>query len=128
MIIRPQESTRSACVQGEAYFSGIAAERFCVRNSGATAVVEGVGDHALQYMTGGTAVILGRTGKNFGAGMSGGIAYVYDPHGKLHGLCNEDVADDLEPLEADEVASVTALLSELQIDFPCSNGLQMGSI
>ena len=89
--------------QGEAYFSGMAAERFCVRNSGATAVVEGVGDHACEYMTGGTAVILGRTGKNFGAGMSGGIAYVYDPHGELQGLCNEDVEDDLEPLQADEV-------------------------
>ena len=90
-------------VQGEAYFSGMAAERFCVRNSGATAVVEGVGDHACEYMTGGTALILGRTGKNFGAGMSGGIAYVYDPHGELPGLCNQDVEDDLEPLKADEV-------------------------
>lgn len=81
----------------------MAAERFCVRNSGATAVVEGVGDHACEYMTGGTAVVLGRTGKNFGAGMSGGIAYVYDPEGLLPGLCNEDVEGDLEPLKADEV-------------------------
>lgn len=76
-----------------------------MRNSGATAVVEGVGDHACEYMTGGTALILGRTGKNFGAGMSGGIAYVYDPHGKLPGLCNEDVAGDMEPLKVDEVIS-----------------------
>ena len=61
---------------GEAYFRGIAAERFCVRNSGASAVVEGVGDHGCEYMTGGRVVILGETGRNFGAGMSGGIAYV----------------------------------------------------
>ena len=98
-----------SAVQGEAYFSGMAAERFCVRNSGATAVVEGVGDHACEYMTGGTALILGRTGKNFGAGMSGGIAYVYDPHGELPGLCNEDVEDDLEPLKADEVTFAVLL-------------------
>ncbi|KAL0054356.1 hypothetical protein WJX82_007542 [Trebouxia sp. C0006] len=97
-------------VKGEAYFSGMAAERFCVRNSGATAVVEGVGDHACEYMTGGTALILGRTGKNFGAGMSGGIAYVYDPHGELPGLCNEDVEDDLEPLKADEDVSLVRSL------------------
>ena len=64
---------------GEAYFRGIAAERFCVRNSGAKVVVEGIGDHGCEYMTGGRAVILGPTGRNFGAGMSGGIAYVYDP-------------------------------------------------
>lgn len=86
-------------VRGEAYFSGIAAERFCVRNSGAHAVVEGVGDHALEYMTGGVAVILGPTGKNFGAGMSGGFAFVYDPNGRLASLCNVDVASDLFPLE-----------------------------
>ncbi len=66
-------------IQGEAYFRGQAAERFCVRNSGATAVIEGVGDHGCEYMTGGRAVILGPTGRNFAAGMSGGIAYVYDP-------------------------------------------------
>ena len=63
---------------GEVYINGIAGERFCVRNSGATAVVEGCGDHGLEYMTGGYAVILGKTGKNFAAGMSGGIAYVLD--------------------------------------------------
>jgi glutamate synthase (NADPH/NADH) len=65
---------------GQAFFRGIAAERFCVRNSGAQAVVEGCGDHGCEYMTGGVAVILGPTGKNFGAGMSGGLAFVYDPH------------------------------------------------
>ena len=70
-------------IAGEAYFRGVAGERFCVRNSGATAVVEGVGDHGCEYMTGGTVVVLGRTGRNFAAGMSGGIAYVYDEDGKF---------------------------------------------
>jgi glutamate synthase (NADPH) large chain len=64
---------------GSAYVRGVVGERFCVRNSGAVAVVEGVGDHGCEYMTGGRAVVLGETGRNFGAGMSGGIAYVYDP-------------------------------------------------
>jgi glutamate synthase (ferredoxin) len=73
---------------GEAYIRGVAGERFCVRNSGATAVVEGVGDHGCEYMTRGTAVILGAVGKNFGAGMSGGIAYIYDPDGRLDGSLN----------------------------------------
>ncbi|MCA9010904.1 MAG: glutamate synthase subunit alpha, partial [Planctomycetaceae bacterium] len=73
---------------GEAYFRGIAAERFCVRNSGATAVIEGCGDHGLEYMTGGRAVVLGPTGRNFAAGMSGGIAYVYDPDSKFLVNCN----------------------------------------
>lgn len=82
----------------------MAAERFCVRNSGADAVVEGVGDHGCEYMTGGTAVILGPVGKNFGAGMSGGFAYVYDPDSRLPGMCNEDVEDDLEPLKDDKVS------------------------
>jgi glutamate synthase domain-containing protein 3 len=73
---------------GEAYFRGIAGERFCVRNSGAWAVVEGVGDHGCEYMTGGRAAILGGTGRNFAAGMSGGIAFVYDPDGTFPGRCN----------------------------------------
>ena len=73
---------------GEAYFSGIAGERFAVRNSGATAVVEGAGDHCCEYMTGGTVVVLGRTYRNFGAGMSGGVAYVYDIDGKFASRCN----------------------------------------
>ena len=66
---------------GEAYIRGVAGERFCVRNSGATAVVEGVGDHGCEYMTGGRVVVLGQTGRNFAAGMSGGIAYVLDEKG-----------------------------------------------
>ncbi|KAL4855140.1 Glutamate synthase [NADH] [Chlorella vulgaris] len=97
---------------GEAYFRGVAAERFCVRNSGAHAVVEGCGDHGCEYMTGGTAVILGGTGKNFGAGMSGGIAYVYDPHHTFASLCNVDVASDLFPLE--DGKDLTALRSLVQ--------------
>ncbi|XP_020573935.1 glutamate synthase 1 [NADH], chloroplastic isoform X2 [Phalaenopsis equestris] len=87
--------------KGEAYFSGMAAERFCVRNSGATAVVEGVGDHGCEYMTGGVVVVLGKTGRNFAAGMSGGIAYVYDVDGKFHNLCNLELVD-LEKIEEEE--------------------------
>jgi glutamate synthase (NADPH/NADH) large chain len=75
-------------IAGEAYFRGVAGERFCVRNSGASAVVEGTGDHGAEYMTGGTVVVLGRTGRNFAAGMSGGIAYVYDADGTFAQRCN----------------------------------------
>jgi len=75
-------------IDGEAYYRGIAGERFCVRNSGATAVVEGTGDHGCEYMTGGTVVVLGRTGLNFAAGMSGGVAYVYDADGTFASRCN----------------------------------------
>ncbi|MCD6076167.1 MAG: gltB, partial [Ramlibacter sp.] len=73
---------------GEAFFSGVAGERFAVRLSGATAVVEGTGDHGCEYMTGGTVVVLGKTGRNFAAGMSGGVAYVYDEDGKFASRCN----------------------------------------
>ena len=73
---------------GEAFFSGVAGERFAVRLSGATAVVEGTGDHGCEYMTGGTVVVLGQTGRNFAAGMSGGLAYVYDEDGQFHQRCN----------------------------------------
>ena len=81
-------------VSGAAYINGIAGERFAVRNSGATAVVEGVGDHCCEYMTGGKVVVLGKTGRNFAAGMSGGIAYVYDPENNfINGLCNTETID-----------------------------------
>src|SRR6185295_10156884 len=73
---------------GEAYIRGVVGERFCVRNSGATAVVEGVGDHGCEYMTGGRVVVLGTPGRNFGAGMSGGIAYVHDPTDTFPALVN----------------------------------------
>ncbi|MEO8813458.1 MAG: glutamate synthase large subunit, partial [Caulobacteraceae bacterium] len=80
-------------IAGEAYFGGVAGERFAVRNSGAIAVVEGVGDHGCEYMTGGVVVVLGTTGRNFAAGMSGGIAYVHDPNGRFAPLCNTAMVD-----------------------------------
>jgi glutamate synthase domain-containing protein 2/glutamate synthase domain-containing protein 3 len=86
---------------GEVFINGLAGERFAVRNSGVVAVVEGVGDHGCEYMTGGTVVVLGRTGRNFAAGMSGGIAYVLDEHQLFDTLCNLDMVD-LEPLRLDE--------------------------
>jgi len=96
---------------GEAYFRGIAAERFCVRNSGARVVVEGIGDHGCEYMTGGRAVILGETGRNFGAGMSGGIAYVYDPKGSFIKKCNLSTFE-LENLTiAEDVKELKELIS-----------------
>ena len=84
-------------IAGEAYFSGVAGERFAVRNSGANAVVEGTGDHCCEYMTGGTVVVLGATGRNFAAGMSGGIAYVFDPDGVFEKYCNLSMVA-LEPV------------------------------
>jgi glutamate synthase (NADPH/NADH) large chain len=86
----------------------VAGERFAVRNSGAVAVVEGVGDHGCEYMTGGVVVVLGDTGRNFAAGMSGGVAYVYDPKGRFRELCNkamvdlEEIAPASRPVSADE--------------------------
>ena len=90
---------------GAAFIRGIAGERFCVRNSGAQAVVEGIGDHGCEYMTGGRVVILGRTGRNFAAGMSGGVAYVLDQEGDFGRRCNRDMVD-LEPLDADDATFV----------------------
>ncbi len=97
---------------GSGFFKGIAAERFCVRNSGARAVVEGVGDHACEYMTGGRVVILGSTGVNFAAGMSGGIAYVYDPHNEFEPKCNTGMVE-LETVEDKE--SVAELLRMVEL-------------
>jgi glutamate synthase (NADPH/NADH) large chain len=88
-------------VAGECYIAGQAGERFAVRNSGALAVVEGVGDHGCEYMTGGVIVVLGRTGRNFAAGMSGGIAYVLDEEGTFSSLCNLSMVD-LEPVEEED--------------------------
>ena len=93
-------------VEGEAYINGIAGERFAVRNSGATTVVEGVGDHGCEYMTGGKVVVLGSTGRNFAAGMSGGIAYIYDPENKFtNGLCNTETIEfeDILPEDATDL-------------------------
>jgi glutamate synthase (NADPH/NADH) large chain len=99
-------------IDGQAFFRGRAAERFCVRNSGADAVVEGVGDHGCEYMTGGRAVILGPTGRNFAAGMSGGIAYVWDPEDVFLGNCNLAMVE-LERLEAEEELGELKNLVEL---------------
>jgi len=115
IIVRPDEDAPFAAEEniiagnvilygataGEVFLRGQVGERFCVRNSGAIAVVEGVGDHACEYMTGGRVVVLGPTGRNFGAGMSGGVAYVYDPHGELARVYNHEMVD-LEPLSPDD--------------------------
>jgi glutamate synthase (NADPH) large chain len=94
---------------GEAFLRGVAGERFAVRNSGATAVVEGVGDHGCEYMTGGRVAILGRTGRNFAAGMSGGIAYVLDAAGSFESRCNRSLVD-LDPLQFDDIVELRSLL------------------
>jgi glutamate synthase (NADPH/NADH) large chain len=96
---------------GEVYFAGVAGERFAVRNSGATAVVEGVGDHACEYMTNGTVVVLGETGRNFGAGMSGGIAYVYDPRHTFREVrCNRSGVDLELLFEREDLMLLEALI------------------
>ena len=94
---------------GELYVNGRVGERFAIRNSGALAVVEGVGDHGCEYMTGGRVVVLGPTGINFGAGMSGGIAYVYDEEGRFDSLCNTDMID-LDPLNEEDEAELKQLI------------------
>nr|MDJ0853160.1 glutamate synthase large subunit [Myxococcota bacterium] len=94
---------------GEAYFQGVAGERFCVRNSGASAVVEGVGDHGCEYMTGGRVVVLGRTGRNFGAGMCGGFAYVLDLDGDFRERVNHERVD-LEPLTPDDEDTIQRMV------------------
>ena len=97
-------------ITGQAYINGMAGERFAVRNSGATAVVEGIGDHGCEYMTGGTVVVLGKTGRNFAAGMSGGIAYVYDPNNTFDAtLCNMEMVA-FEQLELDDISKLRRLI------------------
>ncbi|MFO7680776.1 MAG: glutamate synthase large subunit [Chloroflexota bacterium] len=95
---------------GEAYFNGMAGERFCVRNSGATAVVEGVGDHGCEYMTGGRVVILGKTGRNFAAGMSGGIAYVLDVDGSFRSRVNTDMVELEDLTDYDEIEELRKII------------------
>ena len=95
---------------GEAYIRGRAGERFCVRNSGIQAVVEGVGDHGCEYMTGGRVIVLGRTGRNFAAGMSGGIAYVFDEKNEMPANCNTDMVSLRTLTEPDEINFVKAML------------------
>jgi glutamate synthase (ferredoxin) len=100
---------------GEAYIRGMAGERFCVRNSGLRAVVGAVGDHGCEYMTGGVVVVLGRTGRNFAAGMSGGIAYVFDEDGTFPGRCNTEMVD-LVPMErAEEIAEVRQMIERHRV-------------
>jgi glutamate synthase (NADPH/NADH) large chain len=114
VVYKPKDSTFEAAdniiagnvclygaTSGEVFMSGTVAERFCVRNSGATAVVEGVGDHGLEYMTGGVAVILGETGRNFAAGMSGGVAYVLEPRGTFQQKCNMETIE-LETIHTED--------------------------
>lgn len=98
--------------RGEGYFRGKAGERFCVRNSGANVVVEGVGDHGCEYMTGGVAVILGPTGRNFAAGMSGGVAYVYDPTGTFADKCNLEMVDLFKLGEAGDDAVLKEMIEK----------------
>jgi glutamate synthase domain-containing protein 3 len=97
---------------GRAFFRGLAGERFAVRNSGAHAVVEGVGDHGCEYMTGGRVVVLGPTGRNFAAGMSGGLAFVLDERGELRNKVNATMLDQLEELTAEDADEVRVLVEE----------------
>jgi glutamate synthase domain-containing protein 3 len=103
-------------IDGEIYLRGVVGERFCVRNSGAKAVVEGCGDHGCEYMTGGRVVVLGPTGRNFAAGMSGGIAYVYDDTAQFPRLCNQDLVD-LEPADAEEDLATIRYLLENHVTY-----------
>jgi glutamate synthase (NADPH/NADH) large chain len=96
---------------GEAYINGMAGERFAVRNSGVKAVVEGIGDHGCEYMTGGIVVVLGDTGKNFAAGMSGGIAYIYNPEGLFERRVNRGMID-LDPMEKEDISRLHAMITK----------------
>ena len=113
---KPEENTiignvaLYGAIAGEAYINGMAGERFAVRNSGATAVVEGIGDHGCEYMTGGIVVVLGKTGRNFAAGMSGGVAFVFDKDGNFkNGLCNTEMIE-FETLLADDISKLWRLI------------------
>ncbi|MBQ5534944.1 MAG: glutamate synthase subunit alpha, partial [Lachnospiraceae bacterium] len=129
VVIPPKESRYSAseniiignvalygATSGKAYVCGIAGERFCVRNSGATAVCEGVGDHGLEYMTGGRAVILGCTGKNFAAGMSGGIAYVLDRDHSLYRRINQDMVNMEELQDKYDIEELKGILKDYEAE------------
>ena len=136
IIVRPRDEFRGAtpeniiigntvlygAIEGEVYFAGVGGERFAVRNSGATAVVEGVGDHGCEYMTGGTVVVLGHTGRNFAAGMSGGIAYVLDEDGTFDKRCNmaqvalEPLPDEIEARKGSESGDELESLGHVDID------------
>ncbi len=104
-------TTFYGAINGEAYIRGVAGERFCIRNSGLNAVVEGLGDHGCEYMTGGRVVVLGKTGRNFAAGMSGGIAYIYDRDGNFKDKCNMNMVELEEPDEGDWAAIKNLLIN-----------------
>ena len=99
-------------ISGEAFFRGIAGERFCVRNSGGQAVVEGVGDHGCEYMTGGCVVVLGPTGRNFAAGMSGGIAYIWDRNNDFARRCNMGMVELFPVKEEPDVIALRSLVEK----------------
>ena len=117
--LQPEENiitgnvTLYGATSGEAYINGKAGERFCVRNSGAKAVVEGIGDHGCEYMTGGVAVILGAVGRNFGAGMSGGMAYILDVEENFEAKVNKEMVD----IEAPSPADLETIQSKIQQHF-----------
>jgi glutamate synthase domain-containing protein 3 len=125
VVVRPPEKARFRAEEnmivgntvlygataGRAFFRGLAGERFAVRNSGALAVVEGVGDHGCEYMTGGRVIVLGRTGRNFAAGMSGGVAYVYDVDRRFDRRCNLELVD-LEAVDDEDEVEVVGLIRE----------------
>src|SRR5205807_1374636 len=112
-------------IAGELYIRGVVGERFCVRNSGVHAVVEGVGDHGCEYMTGGRVVVIGPTGRNFAAGMSGGIAYVYDTDGQFARLCNLDQVELEKPESEEDKATIKKLLENHAklTDSPVAKGI-----
>lgn len=110
---------------GKVFLRGIASERFCVRNSGATAVVEGIGDHGCEYMTGGLVVILGGTGRNFAAGMSGGIAYVWNKNNDLLSLCNPEMVDLILITDEKEYESLRSLIEEFAFDTGSTRALEI---
>ena len=138
IIVRPPEDL--ACVaeenviagnvigygatSGELFIRGKVGERFCVRNSGASAVVEGIGDHGCEYMTGGVAVILGSTGRNFAAGMSGGVAYIYDADGSFPSLVNTEMVD-IDPMNQEDEDTVKALIDQHVIETGSDVGIRV---
>jgi glutamate synthase domain-containing protein 3 len=99
-------------IRGEAYLNGVVGERFCVRNSGVHAIVEGVGDHGCEYMTGGRVAVLGETGKNFAAGMSGGIAYVYDINGDFEEKVNKLTVETEKLEDEKEIAELKSMIEK----------------
>ena len=106
------------------FLRGRVGERFCVRNSGVHAVVEGIGDHGCEYMTGGIAVILGATGRNFAAGMSGGIAYVYDESGEFPALVNPEMVD-LDPLDDEDEETIRSLVDKHIVETGSDVGIRV---